>query len=84
MKSAAREGAREHPRAARQLQLAEAEIARARMLIRQGEYQQAESLLTRAEADAEVAKALAREAQVWTEADTVRTHMASSSPRSSR
>ena len=75
---AAREGAREHPRAARQLRLAETEIARARASIRQGEYQQAESLLTRAEADAEVAKALAREAQVWTEANTMRTHVASS------
>ena len=80
VKAAVREGARTDPRALSQLHLAESEIVRARALIRQGEYPEAESLLKRAEADAEVAEALAREAHVRAQADAARTHVASSSP----
>jgi hypothetical protein len=78
VKAAVREGARTHPRALRQLQLAESELARARALIRQGEYREAESLLKRAEADAEVAEALARQAHVRAQANVARPHVASS------
>lgn len=78
VREAAREGARMDPRAARQLRLAEGKVARARDLIRQGEYSEAESLLQRAEADADLAEALAREAQVRSDVEVVGTQVASS------
>lgn len=83
-KAAAREGARTEPRARRLLELAESEISRARALIRQGEYLEAESLLRRAEADAEVAEVLAREGQARAQAPNAQGQVASSTPSRSR
>ena len=82
--AATREGAYGHPRAAAQLRLAASEVHRARLLIRRGEYREAESLLRRAEADAEVATALAREAQLREYIGAARTRVATTSPRGSR
>ncbi len=76
--AAMREGARNDPRASRHLRLAETELARARDLIREGEYSEAESFLRRAEADAEVATALAREGQLRAQWDAGRARVASS------
>jgi hypothetical protein len=60
---AAREhGATRLPDAALHLRLAEDQVTRARRLIDEGEHERAEWLLVRAEADASVADALAREA----------------------
>ena len=84
VKAAARGGAYEHPRAAVHLRLAASEVARARVLIRRGEYREAESLLQRAEADAEVAKVLAREAQLRADVDAARTRVATTRRRGTR
>ena len=62
VRMASARGADRVPHAARHLALARDEVARARRLIREGDYQAAESFLVRAEADAQVAEALAREA----------------------
>jgi len=62
-------GAEKVPAAALHLRLAQAELARANALVRDGEYEQAEWLLVRSEADAEVAVALAREAKERASAD---------------
>lgn len=56
-------GATQLPDAAFHLRLAEDQVARARRLIDDGEHERAHWLLVRAEADATVAAALAREAQ---------------------
>lgn len=69
---AAREnGATRLPDAALHVRLAEDQITRARRLIDEGEHQRAEWLLVRAEADANVAAALVREAQQTTAAEEV-------------
>jgi len=77
VREATRAGAQHDPRAARHLHLAQFQIGRARGLIRQGEYDEAESLLIRASVDAEVAAALSREARQRAEADAARTRLAS-------
>lgn len=63
VKAAAREGAEEVPHAAPHLARAEARLSRARALIALGEYEDAEALLTHAEADAHAASSLARKAR---------------------
>ena len=62
VRSARDHGATRLPDAALHLRLAENQVARARRLIDEGEQERAEWLLVRAEADASVADALAREA----------------------
>jgi hypothetical protein len=67
---AAREvGAERVPAAALHLRIAQHELSRAQALVRDGEYEHAEWMLVRSEADAEVAVALAREAQQRSVAD---------------
>jgi hypothetical protein len=56
-------GALQLPEAALHLRFAEEQVARARRLIDEGEHESATWLLVRAEADATVAAALAREAE---------------------
>ena len=56
-------GAARLPDAAMHVRLAEDQIARARRLIGEGEHERAEWFLVRAEADATLAAALAREAE---------------------
>ena len=64
----------ERPREATiHLRLAEDQIARARRAIEEGELEHAEWLLVRAEADAELASALSREADTKQSADRVAT-----------
>jgi hypothetical protein len=70
--SAARaDGATKLPEAAVHLRLAEEQLVRARRLIRDGEHERAEWFLVRAEADAALADALAREADQKAAADAV-------------
>ncbi len=67
---AAREvGAENVPAAALHLRIAQGELSRARTLVHDGEYEQAEWLLVRSEADAALAVALAREANARRVAD---------------
>lgn len=54
-------GANSVPRASLHLQLAKEELGRAESMARNGDGEEAESMLTRAEVDAELAVALARE-----------------------
>jgi hypothetical protein len=61
-------GAAGVPQAALHLQLAKEELAQAEGLSKQGEKEQAESLMMRAEADAELAVALSRESTEKSEA----------------
>jgi hypothetical protein len=63
VRSARSHGATKLPDAALHLRLAEEQVARARRLIDEGEHERASWLLVRAEADATVADALAREAE---------------------
>lgn len=63
MRSARDHGATQLPDAALHLRLAEDQVVRARRLINDGEHERAAWLLVRAEADATVAEALAREAE---------------------
>jgi hypothetical protein len=51
------------------LRMAQDQLGRAHTLVREGEYEQAEWLLVRSEADAELALALTREAQQKAVAD---------------
>jgi hypothetical protein len=74
--AAARAGAAHDLQASKQLGLARSEIMRARERIKDGEYDAAESLLLRAEVDAEFAAALSREARLRTEADAARARVA--------
>jgi hypothetical protein len=62
-------GAADVPRAALHLQLAKEELARAKQLSVKGEEAKAQSMLLRAEADAELAVALSREDAEKTEAN---------------
>lgn len=62
VRSAREHGAKQLPDAAMHLRMAEDQVARARRLIDEGEHERAEWLLVRAEADANVAAALTREA----------------------
>jgi len=67
---AAREvGAPSDPKAALHLKLAEEQRQKAEALVKEGKNEEAEGLLMRAEADAELALALARSAQMKAEAD---------------
>ena len=66
-------GAERAPEAAVHLRLAEDQIDRARRAIEEGELEHAEWLLVRAEADAELASALSREAEKKQSADRVAT-----------
>ncbi|MDD5308525.1 MAG: DUF4398 domain-containing protein [Deltaproteobacteria bacterium] len=61
-------GAAQVPQASLHLQLAREELAQAQGLSKEGEKEQAESLLMRAEADAELAVALSRESTEKSEA----------------
>lgn len=61
-------GAENHPRAALHLKMAKDQMRTARALIESGEGQQARATLMRAEADAELALMLAREARIRAEA----------------
>jgi hypothetical protein len=61
VRSAQEVGAEQSPEAALHLRMAKDQLARARALLDDGEYEKAEWLLTRAESDAEVAIAIARE-----------------------
>lgn len=63
VRSAREHGATRLPEAALHLRLAEDQVTRARRLIEEGELEHAQWLLVRAEADASVAEALAREAE---------------------
>jgi len=54
-------GAHQSPRASLHLQLAKEELGHAEALAKEGETERAESMLTRAEADAQLAVALSRE-----------------------
>lgn len=63
VRSAREHGATRLPEAALHLRLAEDQVTRARRLIDEGELEHAEWLLVRAEADANLADALAREAE---------------------
>lgn len=69
VRSARERGATQLPDAAMYLRLAEDQVARARVLIEEGEHERAEWLLVRAEADANVAAALAREATLKIKAE---------------
>lgn len=62
-------GAKEVPRAALHLQLAREGLAKAEKLSKDGEPEQARSMLMRAEADAELAVALSRESADKSEAE---------------
>ncbi len=62
-------GAEQTPEAALHLQMARDQLARARALMNDGEHEDAEWYLARAESDAEVAIALAREAKAKQAAD---------------
>lgn len=72
-------GADRVPEAAPRLEAAQDNLARALRLMEQGETEQADGLLVRAEADAELASTLAREARARTDAEEVaaraRTHV---------
>jgi hypothetical protein len=69
---AAREvGADGVPVAAMHLRVAQDELARGHALVHDGEYEQAEWMLVRSEADAELALALAREARQRAAADEI-------------
>ncbi len=64
-------GAEQQPRAAYHLELAQEQLTRADSLIEQGRMVDAERMLRRAQADAELAIALTREAAVVAEAEHV-------------
>lgn len=70
VRTARDDGAAALPDAAVHLRLAEDQVARARRLIEEGEHERAEWFLRRAEADAALADALAREARERTAADS--------------
>lgn len=65
-------GAASQPRAAYHLELAEEQLERAEELIERGRMDRAAGLLARAEADAELAIALTREAAMEAEAEQTR------------
>jgi len=69
IRSAREVGAPNDPKAALHLKLAEEQRAKAEALVKEGKNEEAEGLLMRAEADAELALALARSAQMKAEAD---------------
>lgn len=64
-------GAERVPEAAPRLEAAKDNLARALRLIEEGETEKADGLLVRAEADAELAGSLAREAQLRADAEDV-------------
>lgn len=73
---AAREvGAMSTPRAAYHLELAEEQLTRAEALIQRGRMAEAERMLGRAQADAELALALTREAEIEDEAEELETRI---------
>lgn len=72
IRSAREVGAEQQPRAAYHLELAEEQLSRADSLIERGLMADAERMLLRAQADADLAIALTREAEVLAEAEDVR------------
>jgi hypothetical protein len=68
-------GADDIPRAALHLQLAKEELSKAEALSEDGEPEQAESMLLRAEADAELAVVLSHEQAAKTEAEEAVEHV---------
>jgi hypothetical protein len=68
IRAAQETGARDVPRAALQLKLAEEQLANAKLLIRDDENERAEFVLARAQSDAELAIALSRTAESRDEA----------------
>lgn len=72
MRSARTIGAESEPRAAYHLELAREQLARADALIAQGDMQRAERILLRAETDAVLAIALARDAEMTATAEETR------------
>jgi hypothetical protein len=68
IRSAREVGAPNEPKAALHLKLAEEQRQKAEALVKEGKNEEAEGLLMRAEADAELALALARTAQMKAEA----------------
>lgn len=72
MRSARTIGAGEEPRASYHLELAREQLGQADALIARGEMLRAERVLTRAEADAVLAIALARDAQTSASAEETR------------
>lgn len=73
LRTARAEGATQLPDGAYHLRLAEDQLARARRLIEDGEHERAQWMLLRAEEDASVAMALAREAAQKNAASAVAT-----------
>jgi hypothetical protein len=72
IQTAAAEGAQKVPAATLYLQYAEAEVGRAKELIAAKKNERAASLLVRAQADADMAFALARDAAIQNETQRVR------------
>ncbi len=68
IRAAAELGAARVPQAALQLKLAQDEMEQAKLLLKDGNKQRAEMMLLRAQADAELAVALAKEAPLQAEA----------------
>lgn len=68
-------GATETPMASYQLELARGELAQGQTLMTEGHNQQAQDVLERAKADAELAMALRREAQARATAQTSHEHV---------
>jgi hypothetical protein len=68
-------GADDIPRASLHLQLAKEELQKAQALSKDGEPEQAESMLLRAEADAELAVVLSHEQAAKTEAEEAAEHV---------
>lgn len=75
VRSARELGSENTPSAALELAVADEELSQGTQLIRQGRMDQAERLLVRARADAELAMALRREAQARAEAQESREHI---------
>jgi hypothetical protein len=72
IRSAREVGAEQQPRAAYHLELAQEQLSRADALIERGRMPDAERMLRRAQADADLAIALTREAAVHAQAEDVR------------
>ena len=70
IRSAQEIGANNVPQAALSVKLAQEEVQKAKQLMQDGDNRRAELILMRAQADAELALAQAREAQAKTEAQT--------------
>jgi hypothetical protein len=68
MRSATEVGAAKVPQAQLHVKLAEEQLAKAKQLMQSGDNERAESLLVRAQADAELALSLAKQANAQTDA----------------